>query len=249
MAGHAAAPLLLDRGLRRQVERWSRSAKLPHRIVVRAKIIALACAGRSNAEIAREVGIVEETARKWRERMRRLRKVTALNDEPRAGRPARVPIEVRCEVIKIACDRPPKDKTPFRDIWTIGTLRDRAAEATGYRLSKTEIRRILRCENLRPHHVRQWLHSPDPDFARRTREVCSIYVNPPEGATVVCVDEKPGMQALERIHPTHYSRVGQAVRYEFEYKRHGTTSPPSTSAAARCSASVVAARRRGSWPS
>jgi len=78
------------------------------------------------------------------------------------------------------------------------------------------------CDGLRPHRVRMWLHSPDPEFARKVREVCALYRTPPEGARVLCIDEKPGMQALERVHPTSYSRAGCAVRYEFEYLRHGT---------------------------
>jgi transposase len=217
-----AEPLTLPRKLRRTIERWARSARLPYRIVQRARIVGFACRGVSNAEIARTLGITEDTARKWRERMRRTRKVTALNDEPRRGRPARVPVAARCEIVKLACERPDEDKTPFRDIWTIGSLRDRAAETTGWRLSKSEVRRILQCEGLRPHHVRIWLHSPDPDFARKTREVCALYCNPPEGATVLCIDEKPGMQALERVHPTHYARRARELRYEFEYVRHGT---------------------------
>jgi transposase len=222
MAGRPAERLSLPRKVRRTVERWGRSAKLPHRLVQRARIVRLACEATSNAEIARRLGITEETASKWRERMRRSRNLAALNDEPRSGRPARIPVAARCEIIKLACDRPAKSKAPFRDIWTVASLRDRAAETTGCRLSLTEVRRILHCDGLRPHRVRMWLHSPDPEFARKVREVCALYKTPPEGARVLCIDEKPGMQALERVHPTGYSRVGRAVRYEFEYVRHGT---------------------------
>jgi transposase len=223
-------PLVLPRKVRKAVERWSRSVKLPHRIVERAKIVALACEGCSNAGIARLLGITEDTARKWRERMRRMRDVKALNDLPRSGRPSRVPIAVRCEVIRLACERPadPSDgqkanRLPFEQIWTLRSLRDRVAKETHISLSLSEVGRILHCEGLRPHRVRMWLHSSDPDFAAKVREVCALYTSPPPGATVLCVDEKPGMQSLEYLYPTHYGRVGQAVRREFEYKRHGTS--------------------------
>jgi transposase len=223
MAGRPAERLELPRKLRRAVVRLARSTKAPFRRVQRAKIVALACDGVSNAEIARIVGCTEVTVRKWRARIERFRKLTALDDADRAGRPARVPVSVRCELIKIACDRPKDDKTPFRQLWTLVSLRDCVAAQTGWRLSTSEVRRILDCEGIRPHHVRMWLHSPDPDFGRKVREVCKLYVAPPPGATVLCVDEKPGMQALERAHPTRYSTRDGAVRYEFEYIRHGTS--------------------------
>jgi transposase len=223
MAGRAADRLVLPRKLRRAVVRQSRSTKRPYRLVIRAKIVMLACEGVSNAEIARRAGCTEETVRKWRNRMARERKLTALNDLRRSGRPGRVPVAVRCEVIKIACDRPEKDKTPFRDLWTLRSLAHRVAQETDYELSVTEIRRILNCEGIRPHRTRMWLHSADPEFAPKVRTICDLYVSVPPGATVLCVDEKPGMQALERVHPTRYEHASKTTRYEFEYRRHGTS--------------------------
>ena len=225
-----APPLVLPRKVRKAVERWSRSVKLPHRIVVRAKNVALACGGCTNAGIARLLGITEQTARKWRERMRGLSDVKALNDLPRSGRPSRVPVAVRCEVIRLACERPnspPHGKTAkrlrFEQVWTFRSLRDQVAKETKVCLSLSEIGRILHCEGLRPHRVRMWLHSSAPDFAVKVRRICALYTSPPSDAIVLCIDEKPGMQSLEYLYPTHYSRVGQAVRREFEYKRHGTS--------------------------
>jgi transposase len=223
-------PLVLPRKVRKVVERWSRSAKLPHRIVVRAKIVALACEGCSNAGIARLLAITEQTARKWRERMRHLGHVKALNDLPRSGRPSQVPVAVRCEVIRLACERPDgpahgkrAKRLAFEQVWTFRSLRDRVAKETKVSLSLSEVGRILHCEGLRPHRVRMWLHSSDPDFAGKVCQICTLYTSPPPGAIVLCVDEKPGMQSLEYLYPTHYARVGQEVRREFEYKRHGTS--------------------------
>jgi transposase len=221
MAGDAAAPLVLPKPLREELKRLSCSATAERRLAERAQIIALACEGLSNAQIARQVGCTAQTAAKWRRRMAKEQKRTALKDLPRSGRPAEVPVTVRCEVIKQACDRP-KDTT-FRQIWTLESLSQSVAATTEWKLSRSEISRILSCEGIRPHQVRMWLHSPDPDFTPKVGAICDVYLNPPAGATVLCIDEKPGMQALERLHPTHYSCVSRAVRHEFEYRRHGTS--------------------------
>jgi transposase len=192
---------------------------MPHRLVERARMIRMAYLGESNAEIARRSGVTAQTVRKWRGRIAHTLKLNALEDEPRSGRPARVPVEVRCSVIKLACDRPKKVR--FRNIWTLGSLQAAVERETKWRLSTSEISRILRCEGIRPHHVRMWLHSPDDEFEEKVRRVCELYLSPPRGSTVVCVDEKPGMQALSRRHPTRHLPGG--VRFEFEYKRHGTS--------------------------
>lgn len=91
------------------------------------------------------------------------------------------------------------------------------------RVSVSEIGRTLGCVGLRPHRVRMWLHSPDPDFRQKAARVCALYTDPPRGSTVLCVDEKPGMQALSRRHPTRFAEEAGCVKYEFEYRRHGTS--------------------------
>lgn len=221
MAGPPAQRLVLPRKLRRQVVRLSRSSKAERRLVERAKMIVLACEGKSNADIARLLGCTAQTVRKWRGRVKRNKKLTSLKDNPRSGRPGQVPLEVRCEIIKLACDRP-KEQT-FRQTWTLELFCETVFAATGWKLSRSEVHRILKCNELRPHCVRIWLHSPDPDFRAKVRKVCDLYVAPPPDATVLCIDEKPGMLARERKHPTRYSRCGSANRYEFEYIRHGTS--------------------------
>ena len=219
MSGSSAAPLELPWELRRALEQLARSTSKPHRLVARAKMVCMACLGVSNAEIARRLEVTAQTVRRWRKRIEVAPKLVALEDAPRSGRPSRVPVEVRCSVIKLACDRP--KKVAFRNLWTLGSLQEAAERETGWRLSTSELSRILRCEGIRPHHVRMWLHSPDEQFEEKARRICALYVSPPPGATVVCVDEKPGMQALRRRHPTRHLR--SEVRYEFEYKRHGTS--------------------------
>jgi transposase len=199
-----------------------RSQKAPHRQVVRARIALLATKGMSLAAIARAASCDLKTARKWRGRFAATPSLHALKDAPRSGRPARVSIANHQQLIKLACDRTTDDKSPFRQIWTLRSLADAHAIATGIELSKSEVSRILNGADLRPHRIRLWLHSPDPDFQPKVEAICRLYLEPPLGATVVCVDEKPGMQALEHRYPMKPARSCRSGRREFEYVRHGT---------------------------
>lgn len=212
----------LSAKLRKTLQRRARSLKTPHRDVVRARIALLAEQGLSNAEIARQVGRDIKTVRTWRDRIAACPDLHALCDEPRSGRPARVPIEAHQDLIKLACQRPQDDNAPFAQVWTLDALADALARETGVRIGRSEVHRILEGADLKPHRVRVWLHSPDPDFRPKVAAICKLYVCPPEGATVLCVDEKPGMQALERRFDGRPCAPGQPARQEFEYRRHGT---------------------------
>ena len=100
-----------------------------------------------------------------------------------------MPMFVRLELIQLACKRPADCKTPFRSVWTIDALRTALARTTRFVLSKTEIRRILAYEEIRPHHIRLWLHSPDPGFRSKVHAICKLYMAPPAtGDTVLCID-------------------------------------------------------------
>lgn len=197
-----------------------RRSRAPFAEVQRARIILAARDGRGREEIGQSIGCSTRNVRKWVARFRANPSMASIEDAPRSGRPSTVPTWVRCKLIQLACDRPDGVFTPFREVWTRATLADELARTTGHRLSVSEVGRILRNAHLRPHRVRQWLHSPDPDFETKAQRVCDLYLEPPEGAVVVCVDEKP-MQVLERVHPTHVDPKSARVRYEFEYKRHG----------------------------
>ena len=110
----------------------------------------------------------------------------------------------------------------FRDVWSYQAVADALYEGYGERVSRSTVRRVLGAEGWRPHRVRYWLHSPDPEFRTKVARICRLYRRPPEGAAVVCIDEKP-MQALARRHPTHAGHHG-ILRHEFEYRRRGTCS-------------------------
>jgi transposase len=167
--------------------------------VERARIVLLAHHGLSNAEIARRLGASPKTVSKWRSRFAQRPKKTTLEDVHRSGRPSTIPLPVRLELLKLVCNRP--DRRRFRNTWTMGSLREALKQQTGFELSRSEIRRILRDKQMRPHRIKLWLHSPDPEFAAKVRAICDVYLAAPApGETVLCIDEKTGMQALERKH-------------------------------------------------
>jgi hypothetical protein len=121
--------------------------------------------------------------------------------------------------VRLACDRPDKLAAPFREVWTQQALAEALRIESGISISRSTVQRILNAEGLRPHRVRQWLHSPDPEFRPKVARICDLYLNPPPGAIVLSIDEKP-MQALERRGNTH--GIDGVVRREFEYIRRGT---------------------------
>lgn len=222
MPGPAPVALQLAPDLVAALRRVERSTTEPHARVIRARMILLAAAGEATRDIARKTGQSDRSVRKWKARFAGAPSIETLNDAPRSGRPAEVSIEARLAVIRIACERPDNGKRPkcFRDVWTQQALADAVAAQTRTKLSKSEVGRILRFNALRPHTVRQWLRSTDPDFDAKAARVCDLYLNPPDDAVVISVDEKP-IQILARKYPTMVAEDG-SLRREFEYVRHGT---------------------------
>ena len=203
-----------------KLDALARSTTARSGVVRRARMTLLAALGVTNEEIAAKVGCVPRTVCKWRRRFAEDPRVEALADARRSGRPPRVPVAARCELVKLACERPGDKAVPFRNVWTWQALADALLKHTGISISRTEVGRILAANELRPHHVRYWLHSPDPDFQEKTRRICDLYLHPPPRSVVLCIDEKP-MQVLSRKHPGRTDALGR-LRYEYEYVRHGT---------------------------
>ena len=189
--------------------------------MLRARIVLLAGRGIANPAIALQLGCDTQTVRKWRGRFFESSVAESLDDAKRSGRPPRISVASRCGIIKLACARPEDNHAPFRDVWTHAALRDAFVLESGITISLSEIGRILRAEGLRPHRMRLWLHSPDPDFAGKVERICKLYCTIPPGATVLCIDEKP-MQVTSRKYPSKPSRRRRDGRWEFEYRRHGT---------------------------
>lgn len=186
-------------------------------------MLLLAHQGVGTEAIARSLSCSSRNVRKWKARFAAAPCLASLQDAARSGRPPRISIAIRCQLVQLACARPDDGEAPapFRDVWTYGSLATALTERTGQTISVSEVGRILRFEDLRPHRVRQWLKSEDPAFLPKAERICRLYRHPPKDAVVVCVDEKP-LQVLERKHPRHVDWRDASVRYEFEYVRHGT---------------------------
>jgi transposase len=129
-------------------------------------MMLLARQGAGTEEIARALSCSARNVRKWKERFTVAPCLASLHDAPRSGRPARISTAIRCRLVQLACARPDDGRkpAPFRDVWTYGALATALAERTGQKISVSEVGRILRFEALRPHRVRQWLKSEDPEF-------------------------------------------------------------------------------------
>lgn len=211
--------IVIAPSIRAELKSLIRRTTAPYRAVLRARIVLAASRGMRSAEIARSLGCDVDTVRKWRARFAANPVVDSLVDAPRSGRPAYVAAETRVELLKLACS--PPDATWARTQWSLSALRQALCASTGVELSESEIGRILRNGQLRPHRVRLWLHSPDPDFRAKAHAICRLYLHPPAGATVLCVDEKTQMQALHRRFPGRPPSAGHPGRYEFEYRRRG----------------------------
>ena len=208
MVARRAAELVLTEGQRAELERIVRAARSEQRLVKRARVALLAGEDLSNEQIAPLVGLSAHKVGKWRRRFA----AAGLADRPRPGGPRRYGHDERLRVFQTACSPPPAGETQ----WTVRSL----AAAVG--IGKSQTHAILSEADLKPHQVRSWLTSIDPDFETKQAEVCGLYLNPPEGAIVVSIDEKTSVQAKEPIRQEIPIAPGRPARREFEYKRHGT---------------------------
>lgn len=225
MPGPAARPIVFPpdrRHLLTRLKRVAKSRTAALRDVQRARIVVLAEAGRSNAGIASEVGLHVKSVREWRGRFANEMSMNSLRDRLRSGRPASVPLAVRARLLSLACERVGDDKTPFRVLWSHKSLQMALIFDTGVKLSVSEIGRILRNAAIRPHRVRMWLNSQDPEFAEKCRVVCGYYVEPPPDVTVLCIDEKR-LFAHERKPGLKPPGRHSCVRKEYEWSRHGSS--------------------------
>jgi transposase len=223
MPGPAPARLKIPRSEKRALRLLVRRQRAGYAVVQRARIVLMAANGLGSEDIARRLSCSSRQVRKWKARFAASPQLSALDDASRSGRPSRIPVAIRCQLVQLACARPdgPDDPAPFRDIWTYASLAQAVGQRTGHFISVSEVGRILRFEKLRPHRVRQWLKSEDPLFLVKAERLCDLYVRPPKDSVVLCVDEKP-LQVLARRYPSRVDRRDASVRYEYEYVRHGT---------------------------
>lgn len=203
---------------RAELERRARSRCEQRRRAERAQIILLASEGKPAAEIARRVGCSERTVKEWRSRFRG-GGIAALEDLPKSGRPLTYDDLTRAKLIALACTRPPATAEGVRrERWSYAEL----AEAVG--LSDSHAHRILAAADIRPHLTEYWVMSDfdGEEFAERAAAVCGLYLDPPENAIVVSIDEKSGVQAKGLARPERPPKPGKPARRDSEYVRNGT---------------------------
>ena len=198
---------------KKELERLSKSRTDEARMVERAKIVLGCLAGRRNDEVAKELSIQAATVGFWRKRFAS-EGLAGLSDRPRPGKPAFYPKqELRERILKQLEEPPPAGLSS----WDGGTL----AEALA--VSDDAVWRVLRKEGIQLRRHRSWCVSTDPEFSTKAADVIGLYLNPPDNAVVLSVDEKPSIQALERKTGYVCTSSGKIVRgLKSTYKRHGT---------------------------
>jgi transposase len=205
--------VVLDGEEREQLEAWARRGKSAQALAQRSRIVLAAADGLNNTEIAGRLGMDVATVRKWRNRFAKQR-LDGLVDEPRPGRPRTVSDAQVEEVIVRTLESTPKEATHW-------STRSMAAEVG---LSQSAVSRIWRAFGLQPHRQETWKLSRDPQFVAKVRDVVGLYLDPPERAVVLCVDEKSQIQALDRTAPVLPMLPGTPERATHDYKRSGTSS-------------------------
>jgi transposase len=213
MPANVAVAIALTESERAQLEAWSRRRTSAQALALRSRIVLLAAEGLKNTEIAARLGISRNMAMTWRARFAEHR-LDGLTDEPRPGRPRTVSDGKVEEVIVKTLESTPKDATH----WSTRSM----AKEVG--LTQSAVLRIWKAFGLQPHRQDAWKLSKDPLFIEKVRDVVGLYLNPPERAVVLCVDEKSQIQALDRTAPILPMLPGLPERATHDYKRHGTSS-------------------------
>jgi transposase len=211
--GPQATPITLSTAEERTLKGWLTRRKTSQGLALRARIILAAASGTSNTEISEDLNVRRLTVAKWRQRFLATR-LDGLLDGRRSGAPRQVSDEAVENAIKKTLEDVPRNATH----WSTRTL----AEATG--MSRSTVHRIWRAFGLQPHRVESFKLSRDPAFTPKVRDIVGLYLNPPDRAIVLCVDEKSQIQALDRTQPLLQLRPGQVERRTHDYVRHGTTS-------------------------
>jgi transposase len=211
--GRPKLPLILEPADKEKLELLARRPKTAQRAAVRSKIVLRAAEGLSNQEIAGRLGISGATVGKWRERYR-MHGMNGLSDDPRPGAPRKITDTKVEEAVTQTLESQPRAATH----WSTRSL----AQKVG--LSQSAVVRIWHSFGLQPHRSETFKLSTDPQLVEKVRDIVGLYLNPPEHAIVLCVDEKSQVQALDRTQPILPLRPGLPEQRTSDYERHGTTS-------------------------
>jgi transposase len=205
-----ALPLQLDAPTRSTLDKLTRSSSTPQSLALRSRIILAAAEGANNQQIAAALKIPAVTVGKWRRSFAN-EGLEGLRDAPRSGRPLKHDVDTRHQVQTRVCQQP-----EHQSRWTVRTL------ASELGLPSSTVHAMLRAAKLQPHRIRTFTFSPDPDFEAKLLDMVGLYLNPPENALVLCVDEKPSIQALDRTQPLLPLGAKKIRAWTNEYVRHGT---------------------------
>ena len=208
-----AVGLVLSEAERKQLVALGRHRSSPRGIVLRIEIILGAAQGLANRVLARKLCTSVPTVLLWRKRFESDGIAGILQDRPRSGRPKRISPEREAAIVEATIQTTPKDATQ----WSVRAM------AAAQKVSYATVQRIWKKHKLQPHRVESFKFSNDPQFARKVRDIVGLYLNPPEKAIVLSVDEKSQIQALDRTQPILPLRPGLPARQTHDYQRHGTT--------------------------
>ncbi|HEX9347781.1 MAG TPA: IS630 family transposase [Gemmatimonadales bacterium] len=211
--GRPIPPLTITDEERETLERWARRPTTGQAVAQRARLMLRCATGRTNTRVAHDLQVTKQTVGKWRARFV-AKRLDGLLDEPRPGAPRTVSDAEVEQVLTRTLETKPADATH----WSIRSM----ALVCG--LSRSTVNRIWRAFALQPHRTETFKLSKDPLFIEKVRDIVGLYLNPPDRALVLCVDEKSQIQALDRTQPLLPMRPGQVERRSHDYVRHGTTS-------------------------
>jgi transposase len=210
---HLAPAILLSSLERSTLTAWAKAKSLPLRVIQRAQIVTMAADGVTSQDIAEQLEISRPTVQLWRERFLALRVAGLEKDAPRPGRLPSIPATKIRAIVEATLRTTP----PAATHWSTRTM----AQAQG--VSEATVRRIWKQHNLKPHLVKTFKLSRDKQFLEKLTDVVGLYLNPPDKALVLCVDEKSQIQALDRTQPGLPIKKGRCGTLTHDYKRNGTT--------------------------
>ena len=209
-----ATQIKLNTEERKVLLSWSKAGKKEHRLVERARIILLAAKEKQTQEIAKELNIRKARISKWRVRFAQ-NGIAGLGDSLRSGAPKKYDDTTERRILAVLDESPPEGYSTWNGILIAEHLGD---------VSEHYVWRVLRRNGVQLQRRRSWCISTDPEFGAKAADIIGLYLDPPENAVVLCVDEKPSIQALERAQGWLRLPNGKALTgYNHEYKRHGTT--------------------------